>query len=262
MAFFFMERMKQSIWSQHYNVNTFLVNPQKKLGLYGLLNLFQDTAWIHATHLGHGYESMVQGQTAWVLTRQKLRMDSWPKWGEDVEIKTWIRPINSLLAIRDFEVISNGYKLGECTTQWLILDLKTRRPAEKSLKLSPDEIRLDCPPFIEAGKIQQSSNSKELAQFHVRNSDLDLNGHVNNTRYAQWILDSVPHEKHSEFLLREYEVNFIAETKSGDLISILGTTLSDDSFLFQGLRSADKKIVFAAILKVSAEQLPPSNILS
>lgn len=254
--------MKQSIWSQHYNINTFLVNPQKKLGLYGLLNLFQDTAWIHATHLGHGYESMLEEQTAWVLTRQKLTMSEWPKWGDDVEIKTWIRPINGLLAIRDFEVLSNGRKLGECTTQWLILDLKTRRPAEKSLKLSLDETRQDCRAFIEAGKIHLSPNAKELAQFHVRNSDLDLNGHVNNTRYAQWILDSIPHEKHSEFILLEYEVNFIAETKSGDLISILGTTLSNDSFQFQGLRSADNKTVFAATLKVSAGHLAPPFILS
>lgn len=256
-----MGKMKQSIWSQHYNVNTFLVNPQKKLGLYGLLNLFQDTAWIHATHLGHGYESMLEEQTAWVLTRQKLTMTEWPKWGDDVEIKTWIRPITGLLAIRDFEVLSNGRKLGECTTQWLILDLKTRRPLEKSLKLSLDETRQDCRAFIEAGKIQHSPQVKELAQFHVRNSDLDLNGHVNNTRYAQWILDSVPHEKHTEFILREYEVNFIAETKSGDLISILGTTLSDDSFQFQGLRTSDNKTVFAATLKVSAGQsAPPFNL--
>ncbi len=254
--------MKKSIWIQNYNVNTFLVNPQKKLGLYGLLNLFQDTAWIHATHLGHGYESMIKEQTAWVLTRQKLKMESWPHWGDDIQIKTWIRPINGLLAIRDFEMMSSGKKWGECTTQWLILDLKTRRPAEKSLKLSLDEFRPDCPPFIDAGKIHPSAIGKFLAEFHVRNSDLDLNGHVNNTRYAQWILDSVPHEKHPEFILREYEVNFIAETKSGDVISILGTTLSDDSFHFQGLRSADKKVVFAATFKVSAGQSAPLNILS
>jgi acyl-ACP thioesterase len=67
-------------------VNSFLVNPQKRLGLYGLLNLLQDTAWIHATHLGHGYDNMLLEETAWVLTRQKVRMTEWPKWGDEIQI--------------------------------------------------------------------------------------------------------------------------------------------------------------------------------
>ena len=57
--------------------------------------------------------------------------------------------------------------------------------------------------------------------------------------------------------MREYEVNFIAETKSGDVLYIFGTTFSDDSLHFQGPRSADNKIVFAATFKVIAGQLAP-----
>jgi len=254
--------MKQSLWSQRYNVNTFLVNPQKKLGLYGLLNLLQDTAWIHATHLGHGYESMLQEQTAWVLTRQKLVMKSWPHWGDEIELKTWIRPIQGIIAIRDFEIFHENEKIGECTTQWLILDLKTRKPAEKVLGLTEDEFRYDAPAIVEASKIQLKNDLTKLAEFHVRNSDLDLNGHVNNTRYAQWILDSVSEEKHQEYLLHEYEVNFIAETKSGDTIGIFSGELAADKFQFQGIRSGDCKVVFAATMKVSARQLVPGNNLS
>jgi acyl-ACP thioesterase len=164
------------------------------------------------------------------------------------------------VAIRDFKIFCDGNKLGECTTQWLILDLKTRRPADKSINLATEEFRQDVPPFIDAVKILLLPESKELAGFHVRNSDLDLNGHVNNTRYAQRVLDSIAHEKHREFTLNEYDVNFIAETRSDDVISILGATLSDDRFQFQGLRKSDNKIVFAAVLKVSAGHLVPSNI--
>lgn len=254
--------MKQSLWSQHYTVSTFLVNPQKKLGLYGLLNLLQDTAWIHATHLGHGYEAMVKEGTAWVLTRQKLVMSDWPHWGDEIELKTWIRPITGLLAIRDFEIYSKGKKIGECTTQWLILDLKTRKPAEKVPGITEDEFRYDAPAIVDASKIQLKNDLTKLCEFQVRNSDLDLNGHVNNTRYAQWILDSVSESKHQEYLLREYEVNFLAETKSGDAISIWSGELSDDKFQFQGARGSDGKIMFAATMKVSAKQLLPQNNLS
>lgn len=249
--------MKQSIWTQSYDVNTILVTPQKKLGLYGLLNLLQDTAWLHATHLGHGYEDMIREGTAWVLMRQKLCMNQWPAWRETVELRTWVRPIEGLLAVRDFEILLQGEVIGKCTTQWLILDLNTRKPAEKGLNLAEDEFRKDAPAFISASKIILQKELKELARFNVRNSDLDLNGHVNNTRYAQWILDSLPEQNLRDFKLQEYEINFIAETKSGDVIDIFGGALSDDRFQFQGVRTSDGKTVFAATMKASAGQLSP-----
>lgn len=244
--------MNKSTWTQQYNVNTYLVTPRKRLGLYGLLNLLQDTAWIHATHLGHGYEEMIKDGQAWVLTRQKLKMDKWPSWTETIELKTWVRPVTSMIAVRDFEIFLSGEKIGECSTQWLILDLATRKPAEKVLNMAEDEFRQDAPPMIEASKISLQKDLKEFAQFHVRNSDLDLNGHVNNTKYAQWILDSVPEANLRTYNLLEYEVNFIAETKSGDVITIFGGALTEDRFQFQGVRTSDQKIVFAATMKVSA----------
>lgn len=253
--------MKETIWRQKYNVNTLLVNPQKRLGLYGLLNLIQDTAWIHATHLGHGYEEMIRDHTAWVLTRQKVKMKRWPKWGDEIVLETWVRPFKGLMAIRDFRIISDDETIGECTTQWLILDLRTRRPAEKTIENTDEQVRLDAPAFIETGKIPLKSDLMEYAQFQVRNSDLDLNGHVNNTKYAQWILDSIEREKHQQYFLSEYEVNFIAETMPQDTIKIFGGNLSNDLFQFQGQRINDNKTVFSATLKVSAEQLPQSSVL-
>jgi medium-chain acyl-[acyl-carrier-protein] hydrolase len=249
---------KKIIWSQEYCVSTFLVNPQKKLGLFGLLNLIQDTAWIHATHLGHGYEAMINKRLAWVLTRQKIVMQEWPLWGDTIELRTWIRPGNGIVAVRDFEIVKSSEVIGLCTTQWLILDIESRRPLEKKMMLEY-EARLDAAAQIDATKIQINKNLNQLASFNVRNSDLDLNGHVNNTKYAQWILDSVPYEKHSRFILNEYEVNFLSETRAGDVISILSGETSDDRFQFQGVRLSDNKNVFAATMKVSAGQLAPLN---
>lgn len=233
------------------------MNPQKRLGLYGLLNLIQDTAWIHATHLGHGYEEMLKGETFWVLTRQRLTMKKWPLWGEEISLRTWVRPVISMVAIRDFEILRKGEVIGECTTQWLILDQKTRKPSEKKLTMSHDEVFKCDRPFSDAAKIPLKKEVRELARFEVRNSDLDLNGHVNNTRYAQWILDAIPGDKHQQYTLEEYEVNFLAETHAGDVISICSASGAEEKFQFQGIRGSDQKNVFAATLKVSAGHLSP-----
>ena len=96
----------------------------------------------------------------------------------------------------------------------------------------------------------------ERAQFQVRNSDIDLNKHVNNTKYAQWILDALPIQLlQAGVELKEYEVNFLAETKSQDVISVLQTSQDIPAehlviTQFQGIRQSDNKPVFSAQMKV------------
>lgn len=132
-------------------------------------------------------------------------MSTWPKWGEQISLKTWVRNVSGIIAIRDFEVWKENELVGACTTQWLILDLTTRKPSDKNNLLAESSTRKDPPDTVlETSKIILKHNLVKLAEFHVRNSDLDLNGHVNNTKYAQWLLDSVTEDKHREFTLEEY----------------------------------------------------------
>lgn len=244
---------KESIWTQSFLVNSFLVNPQKKLGIYSLLNILQDAAWMHATHLGHGHAETLAGKTAWVLTRQKVKMKEWPSWGETVDIRTWVRPLQGPFAIRDFEILKNEKVIGSCTTSWVLMNIETRSAIFGKLDL-PFEARTDAKLDYDASKIIIKEALEPRAQFEVRNSDLDMNEHVNNTRYVQWILDSIPRAWHKGFYLEEYEVNFLAETHSGDHVDILMSPERPEektSFVvqFQGVRNG--KPVFTAEMKVN-----------
>jgi len=248
--------MKQSFWVKTYDVNTIVLNSQKRLGLTGLLNLLQDIAWLHAEHLGWGYEDLIKRNTIWVLVRQKLIMTRWPAWGEAVTIRTWPRGVAGALALRDFAIMTDEDKVGECTTSWLTLDWQTRRPQ----KIDPSTFILqDRPPGLsfEAEKIAVRNDLKPAAKFQVRYSDLDVNGHVNNTRYAQWILDAASADEIATLELVDYEVNFLAETRIGDEIVLergdIERPASGPAWChFQGRRAADNKAVFAA--KLSARR--------
>jgi acyl-ACP thioesterase len=246
--------MPQPVWTKRYDVNTIVLNSQKRLGLTGLLNLLQDVAWLHAEHLGWGYEELIKRNTIWVLVRQKVAMTDWPVWGDVVTIRTWPRGVVGVLALRDFEIFAGERKLGECTTSWLTLNWETRRPQ----KLDPNSFLIPDRPqgiAIEAEKIAVRTDLKPVARFQVRYSDLDVNGHVNNTRYAQWVLDSVTMEEISSFRLVDYEVNFLNETRVGDELVIErgDTGTSEDgltSLQFQGRRLADEKVVFVSRVSV------------
>jgi acyl-ACP thioesterase len=246
--------MTKTIWEKQYEINTLLVNTQKKLDLYAILNLLQDIAWEHATHLDHGHEDLLKKKMIWVLTRQKLYIEQWPDLGETLKIVTWIRPQENVSVNRDFEIYVQNKKIGECTALWLTIDAETRKLAKSTLNSTNNNYyRDDYCLDLNASKIKLRDDLENLENFYVHYSDLDIHLHVNNTRYARWTLDSLSNMYQQPINIKEYEVNFLAETKLGDIITIQKIYNKSDSIntiQFQGLRESDKKIVFASIIKL------------
>jgi medium-chain acyl-[acyl-carrier-protein] hydrolase len=244
------------LWTDHYNITSLLVNPLGRLGLYGTLNLLQETAWRHAETLGFGMKDMEQQGLYWVLTRQHLKMSDWPAFNSKVSVETWLRPPLGAFANREFAVRSeDGTEIGRCTTSWLALDRESRRILPVGGLRSWKDICLERSNDMTADKIPVEGTYEGLSQFRVRNSDLDINQHVNNTKYSQWILDAIPYELHKKVKLRSYAVNFLGETHLEDEVRIdrgLKATSSLDAAEgnaeFRGVRASDEKMLFTARL--------------
>lgn len=246
----------KELYEKDYDVSSFLTNASGKLGLYALLNLLQDIAHFHANLLGFGYEDMVAKKTFWVLTRQKLVMSQWPEWDQKIRIKTWIRKGSAAFTNRDFAIYLNGQRIGESTTTWMTLDAESRRPKLIDYSEILSSLNTDKTISVQTDRMAPIDNDAQtLAEFKVRNSDIDQNDHVNNTKYAQWVLDAIPFALHHQYELQSYSINFLAETKLNDLIKIQSNRPLDnaeDQFIvdFQGFRESDSKVVFSAKIEV------------
>lgn len=260
-----MSNEVKTLWTENYKINSLLVNHMGRLGLYGLLNLLQETAWMHAETLGFGLKDMDQQGLFWVVTRQSLSMQEWPLFGRSIQVQTWLRPPpEGAFVTREFRILDDqGKEIGACVTSWLALDRVTKKilPAD-SLRPWKEISRPETTGLI-ADKIPAEKTYEKLAKFRVRNSDLDTNQHVNNTKYAQWILDSIPFELHRRLRLKSYSVNFTAETHLDDEVQIDRNCNFPDDFtspagesLYRGLRVSDEKILFTA--KLTWENLKPS----
>ncbi|GEO80360.1 acyl-[acyl-carrier-protein] thioesterase [Pararhodospirillum oryzae] len=249
--------MKQVIWTAPHDVTSLVLTHQKRLGLVGLLQILQDVAWAHADHLGHGFGAMLERGTLWVLTRFVLRAQGpWPEWGERLDVNTWVRKPTGAIAMRDYEVVVGGRRFAEATASWLTLDLHTRRPLKIALG---DEALAFCRTegtwAEDPAKLRGHDGLSEIDRVRVRTSDLDINGHVNNTHYAQWILDALPLPVLDASPLTHYEVNFLAESRLGDTVILEGTLPEAGGAWespFQGRRADDDKPVFVALLKAGS----------
>ncbi len=242
--------MKDPIFKKKYKISISNVNINHRLGLYGLLGYLQDIATLHAQEAGFGLEQMIAEQSFWVLVRQKLRMDRFPGWNEEIEIQTWSRNPEGMYAFRDFEIFHNGEKIGDCSTVWMILDGVTRKVKKPEFAKERINARTDYHLDYIAHKVESRDNFETINTITVRNSDLDLNMHVNNTKYSQWILDSIPIQLHKTANLKEFEINFLAETHLGDEIEVQRARIEAAEvgydIVYKGIRQSDGKTAFIA----------------
>jgi len=246
--------MTMGIFSEDYRITSYLVNIRGEAGLYGLLNLIQDSGWQHATSIGLDYAG--KGMS-WVFTRQKLKIERWPAWNEIVSIRTWLRPAgDSPFVFRDYELFVREKKFAECTSSFTLIDSNTRKVAKPDWGPLEKHWRQAGALSLQPGKIPPLENPENLCEFEVRDSDLDLNNHVNNTRYAQWILDAGSLERREVGVIKEYEINFLAETLKGDLIGIERSKGDGGPELFfGGRRQSDNKVVFVAKVGIQSASI-------
>jgi acyl-ACP thioesterase len=81
------------------------------------------------------------------------------------------------------------------------------------------------PPAEEPEKLPAPVRPESKKSYEVRYSDIDIHHHVNNIKYIEWILDSVPTEMNRTHQIHTFEINFLAESSYEDVISIQTETL-------------------------------------
>lgn len=207
---------KNSIFTEVYKVRSTQVNLNNRLGLYGLLGMLQDIASEHAERLGFGYSQLIKKGFFWALIQQHLKMKKWPKWNDEITIKTWSLPIRGIYAVREFEFFKEDEKIGDCTSTWITLDIERRRPIDLSSNPELFHPRKEGTLSYKSERIILPEKMFLHQKFEVKISDLDVNLHVNNVKYTQWVLDMIALDKHRDFVIREYEINFLSETFLGD----------------------------------------------
>lgn len=162
--------------------------------LSSLGNWLQESAGRNADVLGFGENDLLQYHLTWVLTRLVLRIERLPRAEEKLRVHTWPSTFDRFRH-RGYEVYDEQNRLiVSGGSAWSVMSL-----ADRSMAQLPDELvprypsaPRPCAPFacrvIPRLRAQQPTN----ALLRVRKDDLDINGHVNNTRYLAWILEPLP----------------------------------------------------------------------
>jgi medium-chain acyl-[acyl-carrier-protein] hydrolase len=194
----------------------------KTLTLGSLTRGMQESAYLHAKSLKLDAENICEGEYHWVLTRLSIQIDTaLPRWNDNWSINTWITGQDKLFAYREFEFFAAGQHFGRGSSTWLLIDAHSRRPAppEKAfscidIEFPPEEQRADARRLRSAPIYTQSLNNR------ITYNHIDLNNHVNNTKYFGFFMQHFPREFFETHRVKEFHINFSAELQWGDEAAI------------------------------------------
>ena len=187
-----------------------------------ICNLLQETAANHARALGlaAGGHAMPDNLT-WVLTRLRVELSRYPSWRDCVNVLTFPRGMRKLFAYRDFEIsLADGSALGRASSEWMVINPQTRRAERipETVAAIANTVRAPALGEMPFSKIEHPDVPPAAeASFVAQRSHIDTNGHVNNVRYIEWMLETAE-EKAKRPL--SFEAVFRSEVLAGGAVDV------------------------------------------
>lgn len=186
-----------------------------------VMQLLQDIATHHAELLGVGWEAFDRHSMLWVLSKIKLTFHTpVTRQKDNFTLYTWPLAPSRFFAERCFSAVDgNGQQLFSATSLWTIISRAQRKilPAEtmnEFFKGEYSQAHSDTPNNF--ARIRKDDTFQFCYEKQIRRSDLDKNGHVNNTNYVTYALDVLaPEEK-----ISAVEIVFNKELLFGDKVKV------------------------------------------
>ena len=178
----------------------------------------------------------------WVLARQAVVVERPIAMGERAEVHTWPSGADRLSALRDFEVRVGGDLRARAVTQWIVVDLATRKPVRPGTVLPLDLVEpMEHVLPLPGGRPPAPEPSGLERHFTTRYRDIDRNLHVTNATYVEWAAEAVPEATWRSRRLSAFEAFFIAECLHGTRVVSRSSPAGEGVFVHSVLREEDGK---------------------
>ena len=208
----------EHLHTDYYGITSCHADFTHRLSPASLFGFLQESAWRHANSRGFGLSHLAEENTFWVLAKMHVRIRRLPDWTEQIRAETWSKQPELLTAYRDFEFFdADNQSIILAASSWHILDRDTLRPvaltrfadrfpvvARHAIAEKPQKVPLPTSDAVRSG-VQT-----------VQPGDIDVNQHVNNTKYVQWALNCIPFAFQKRHVLGEISVNFLSQSYIGE----------------------------------------------
>lgn len=159
----------------------------------------QEIAGRHSLMRKCSVPDLLKEGKSWVISRERMEIYSYPHWDQTLHLKTGIPRSESYFAPRTIVAEdSEGNEVFRSSTMWAVVDYQTKMPLKvgeiyNRIQSTEDDFvdtTLRRTPKIDIDSAEQSG---VFSSYRPRLSywDTDINRHVNNIVYLDWVLRSM-----------------------------------------------------------------------
>ena len=154
---------------------------------------------------------------SWVIIDYEAEFTGdWPKQNEHIELDTIILAYNKYFVVRKFSVRNQaGTVIGVVKGLFVYMDLTKRKMdqiPESIMKPYQMGMTIRLPKVARPDKATKDETWLER-EYRVRYFDIDYNGHVNNAKYFDWMLDLLDPEFLKQHQIERLRMNYEHEVR-------------------------------------------------
>ena len=208
------------IFTKEYEITDAVVDCFGRLKPASILYLVQEAAGKHCEILGLDWNTMAQRGLFWAIIRHRVQISRLPEKGETITVETWPMPTTRVsfprsVVARD----AQGNELFRSISLWVLMD-----PQSRSMVL-PGKSGIQVPGLLRGSELASPTSLAPVSlsaqsMRTVRFTDLDLNGHMNNCRYLDWICDLLPSGFHHSHAMKEFTLCYLSEAREGEELKL------------------------------------------
>ena len=231
----------EPIFQKDFEITDNCVDRYGRLKPSMILFYAQEIAGMHCTELALDYETLAKQRLFWAVTRHKVQVTRLPRIGETIHIETWPMPTTRVAYPRS--MVAYDAKGNECfrsISLWVLMDLDTRNmilPGKSGISVVGTIRGTELP--SPNGLIAKPLGS--LARRSVCFTDLDRNGHMNNTRYLDWVDDLLPSAFHMGNTVKEFTACYLSEAREGQELELRWDFLDQGCLQVDAYRHGEEK---------------------
>jgi medium-chain acyl-[acyl-carrier-protein] hydrolase len=227
--------MMRNYFDKQFELRYFEMNEFGVASPTTILTLLEETAADHCYSINYSLYQLAEQKIGWVLISGIMQMERYPSYKEKITIRTWLSKYTTIKGFRENIIYDEQNNIiGRAKGLWVFFDIDRRRPVqifddimEKWSFCNEESIDYNI-----SKKIKAVENSDYELSFKVNKYDTDMIKHVNNIRYLQWVVESVPDEIIDNYYLYPIDGRFIAEAHYGQtIISLTKNDTKDISFM-------------------------------
>ena len=180
----------------------------------------QDIAGRHCVELAVDYDTMAAKRLFWAVIRHRVQITRLPQRGENITVETWPMPTTRVAYPRaTVGYDAAGNEVFRVISLWVIMNLDTRA------MILPGRSGIEVAGLCRGTELAAPSSLAPMVLENrktrtVRFSDLDRNGHMNNCRYMEWVMDLLPSAFHREHRMTEFVVCYLSEAREGERLEL------------------------------------------